>query len=41
MAADMLVAYYSRGSDSREVFRGLKVEKLKGFTERVFDLQWI
>lgn len=26
MAADMLVAYYSRGSDSGELFKGLKIE---------------
>ena len=31
MAADMLVAYYSRGCDSRELFAGRKAEQAAGF----------
>lgn len=31
MAADMLVAYYSKGCDSRELFAGLAVEKEESF----------
>lgn len=27
MAADMLVAYYSKGCDSRDLFKGLKIGK--------------
>lgn len=35
MAANMLVAYYSRGTDSRELFRGLKIEKSKSFDKHL------
>ena len=31
MAADMLVAYYSKNNDSRELFKGMKIEKNPGF----------
>lgn len=31
MAADMLVAYYSRGCDSAELFAGMKIETEKSF----------
>lgn len=31
MAADMLVAYYSRGCDSRQLFSGLKIERDASF----------
>lgn len=31
MAADMLVAYYSKGCDSRKLFSGRKIEKEKSF----------
>ncbi len=33
MAADMLVAYYSKGCDSRELFSGRKVEQLESYKD--------
>ena len=35
MAADMLVAYYSRGCDSRELFTGLDIGKERSFQEHL------
>ena len=35
MALKMLAAYYSRGCDSRELFRGLKIESEPGFGEHL------
>ena len=35
MAADMLVAYYSRGCDSRELFRNLKIEEHPSFEKHL------
>lgn len=35
MAADMLVAYYSRGCDSRELFQNLKIAQHPSFTEHL------
>ena len=35
MAADMLVAYYSRGCDSSGLFAGLEIEKKKSFKEHL------
>lgn len=33
MAANMLAAYYSRGCDSKEIFKGLKIAQTKSFEE--------
>jgi hypothetical protein len=33
MALNMLLAYYGRGCDSRELFRGLQVENNSSFEE--------
>lgn len=35
MAVDMLVAYYSRGCDSRELFAGLNIGKERSFQEHL------
>lgn len=35
MAADMLVAYYSKGCDSRDLFKGLKIEKEPSFEKHL------
>ncbi len=35
MAADMLVAYYSKGCDSKELFRGLKIETEDTFSKHL------
>lgn len=35
MAASMLTAYYSCGCDSRELFRGLQIEKAESFKEHL------
>lgn len=35
MTLEMLAAYYSRGCDSAELFRGLKIEKEKSFSEHL------
>ena len=35
VTADMLVAYYSRGCDSRELFTGYKIEKTESFHEHL------
>lgn len=35
MAADMLVAYYSKGCDSRNLFRGKRIESKKSFKEHL------
>ncbi len=35
MALKMLAAYYSRGCDSRELFRGLMIENAPGFEEHL------
>lgn len=35
MAADMLVAYYSKGCDSRELFAGKKAEKLESYRKHL------
>ncbi len=35
MAANMLVAYYSRGCDSRELFKNLKIERHPSFSEHL------
>lgn len=47
MAANMLAAYYSKGCDSREFFKGLQIEKnasyekyLNKFDVIHFDVQW-
>ena len=47
MAANMLAAYYSKGCDSRELFKGLQIEKnadyekyLNKFDVIHFDVQW-
>ncbi len=47
MAAEMLVAYYSQGCDSREMFRGLEIVNEPSFTEHLnkypvirMDIQW-
>ena len=35
MTANMLVAYYSRGCDSKELFKGLKIEETKNFEKHL------
>lgn len=35
MAASMLTAYYSCGCDSRELFRGLQIERAESFKEHL------
>ena len=44
MAADMLVAYYSRGCDSGELFAGRKAERLESYEKNLNKhhgiLQW-
>lgn len=47
MAANMLAAYYSKGCDSKELFKGLQIEKnadyekyLNKFDVIHFDVQW-
>ena len=47
MAANMLVAYYSKGCDSRELFAGLQIEKSADYAKYLnkydvihFDVQW-
>ena len=35
MAENMLNAYYSKGCDSRELFKGFKVEKAPSFAEHL------
>lgn len=35
MALKMLAAYYSRGCDSQELFRGRKISRRKGFKEHL------
>lgn len=35
MALEMLAAYYSRGCDSAELFKGLKIEKDESFREHL------
>ncbi len=47
MAAEMLVAYYSQGCDSREMFQGLEIAKHPLFAEHLnqypvirMDIQW-
>ena len=47
MAANMLAAYYSKGCDSRELFKGLQIEKNADYEKYInkfdvihFDVQW-
>ena len=35
MAAEMLIAYYSCGCDSREMFQGLEIAKLSAFDDHL------
>ncbi len=47
ITAEMLSAYYSKGSDSREMFAGLAIHKAESFEKHLnqydvihFDVQW-
>lgn len=35
IAGNMLVAYYSKGCDSREIFSGLKISKAEGYSDKL------
>lgn len=47
VTADMLTAYYSKGADASELFQGLAISQIPGFTRHLnkydvlhFDIQW-
>ena len=47
VTADMLTAYYSKGADASELFQGLAISQIPGFTKHLnkydvlhFDIQW-